>query len=411
MTLSIIIPLYIKPLDVIKRSIESALNQECDKELIIVYQHFSDECKSYLDKLVRQHSNIRVFTYKYPLSHHIARIKHIQDCKGKWVAFLDSDDYVDPHYYDDCISELEKYGADATPGNLMLHANNEITTYDYNGKLRKEDFIFGDYWLRGIFKFESIKLAISLFKNYEYCLTHHDDYLEKIVLFHCCNKIMMVKSDTHYHFNLTAIERHTLLSFKNMYSVTLIYHLLKDFIATYYPSHLSNFKLFIQNVMKMDIDLKFKYFNEIFNTFEFTTIPKIIHNNNFNFKYLRLNWYDAFLRIKDTSNDYQTLWTQFYILYCYGGIFCLDDYYIINEDIFKTDLLLFEKDGKLNCDIVGASIKHPIIEQCFQYLVEEPNKTEKLDYYIGRLTETITFLNALLLSDAEFKANFQKVLI
>jgi hypothetical protein len=392
--LSIIIPIYIKPLEKIQRSVDSALDQNCNIELIIVYQWFSEESYDYLQDLCEKNKNVKLFFYEYPLSHHIARISHIKDCNGEYTAFLDSDDYVDKNYYVDCINELKQQNADATSGNLKLYWDDELQPLEkYKSNLKKEDFMFGDYWLRGIFKTDKIKNSISLFENYKYYLTHHDDFLEKIILFHCCDKVVLIKNDnTYYHFLSESTSTDNWFIFKNINSIILIYHLLKDFVSQNYSYFNNRFKEFIYRVTLMDKNLKSRYFNSLFNSYSFTTIPPVVFNNNFNFQYFRVSLYETIqcLPTHNAGENYKLLFLQFYTLYNYGGVFCTEDYYFNNlDELLQRELLIFEDNDMVRIDVIGACIKNPIIEKCFQYLVHEEHKDESLNYYKKKLKEIV----------------------
>jgi hypothetical protein len=391
--LSIIIPIYIKPLDRIKRSINSALDQKCSLELILVYQWFSEESYEYIKSL--ESDIIKVFYYDYPLSHHIARVSHIKDCNGEYIAFLDCDDYVDQYYYDDCIKDLKKNNADATSGNIKTSDidNKQLFITEYK-KISKENFMFESYWLRGIFLTEKIKKTIPLFEKYNYYLTHHDDFFEKIILFHYCSNPIIIKINTYYNFILKSVELENYFIFKNVYSIIIIYHLLKDFIIENYSYFNKMFIKYIYEVMDIDKTLRNTYFNDLFRTFTFDTIPKIVINNNFNAKYYKVNIYDDIICLSTNGANkvYKDLFLQFYYLYQYGGFSCTEDYFFNNniEEIRERSLAIFKsKDGLINIDIVAACIKNEKIWQCFQYLVNEKNNTESLDYYRKNLTEIV----------------------
>lgn len=405
MRLSIIIPIYIKPLDKIKRSINSVLSQTLNNiELILVYQWFSDESYEYIQQVCKENNNVILFYYKAPLSHHIARIKHINDCSGKYVGFLDSDDYVDPTYYENCVNELEKNNADATPGNLKTYINNELKLLTDYRSISKDEALFGEYWLRGIFLTEKAKLAVPMLNQCYYWLTHHDDFLEKIILFHYCDKIILIKSNSYYHFYKEAKELDNLLNFKILNSVNLIHTLLFQFVKDNYSYCFNSFKIFISNILYTNKIQSFPFIKE----YQFNKILKVVHNNNFNLKYYRINWYDNIICeiTKDASEDFNKLFLQFFTLYNYGGIFCLDDYYFKDsvDTLFDTDLVIFEN----TFDIIASNIQNYNILQCLNYLMTTENNKD-INYYIGNMLIMLKKLDVKLLPEDQFNNYFIKV--
>jgi hypothetical protein len=407
--LSILIPIYIKPLDKIRRCINSALDQQLNLEIIIVYQWFSEESWNYIQELEKQYDFIKVFFYKYPLSHHIARISHIKDCNGKYTAFLDSDDYVDKDYYKDCFDTLEKENADATPGNLKVYLDNNLSKTTEYKDITKEDAMFDDYWLRGIFNTEKIKIVVSLLNLAKYFLTNHEDVFEKILFFHICDKIVLIQSNKYYHFDQISKKLNNNLLFNSVYSIIIIYHFIINFIEQNYKHCIQRFKRRIFNIFEINKTLKTKYFNNLFKNFTFNTIPKIVHNNNFNFNFYRLNWYDNIISLptSDGNKYYNKLFLQFYILYSYGGVFCLDDYYFKSiDELLQKDIMIFKQVSTFNLDIIGACIKHPVIERVFFYLLDEERRKESIEYYKENIMK---LLDIDLLPEEDFDKYFQPV--
>ena len=90
---SIVIP-YFKKKEFIKDSVNSVLNQTYKNiEIIIVYD---DEDKSDLDyvrSIVKQNKKIKLLINNKSIGAGLSRNKGIKFCNGKFVAFLDADDY------------------------------------------------------------------------------------------------------------------------------------------------------------------------------------------------------------------------------------------------------------------------------------------------------------------------------
>ena len=90
---SVVIP-YFKKREYIKRCIQSVLRQNYNKfEIIIVYdgKDFSD--LSYIESLVKKDKRIQLIKNHKLLGAGLSRNKGINISKGKFIAFLDADDY------------------------------------------------------------------------------------------------------------------------------------------------------------------------------------------------------------------------------------------------------------------------------------------------------------------------------
>ena len=90
---SIVIPYY-KKKKFIKQTINSVLNQTYKKfEVIIIYDDDKLSDLDYLKKIVSLDKRINLIINKKKLGAGLSRNKGIKLSKGKYIAFLDSDDY------------------------------------------------------------------------------------------------------------------------------------------------------------------------------------------------------------------------------------------------------------------------------------------------------------------------------
>lgn len=133
MLVSVIITTYKRPLSIVKRSIDSVLNQDYpDIEIIVV----DDSPQSY-----KEYKNIK----KYCLKHNIIYIKHeknkgacaarntgILNAKGIYISFLDDDDQYDEHHVSKYIKKFE-----ANTDIQLVYANSRIIK---NNKCVKKTF-------------------------------------------------------------------------------------------------------------------------------------------------------------------------------------------------------------------------------------------------------------------------------
>ena len=98
---SVIVTSYNQPQD-IKRAVESVLNQtvKCF-ELIVVDDCSTDNTPEILKALSEMHPEMKVIRHKKNASSHAARCTGVENACGRYVIFLDGDDYL-------CSDALEK---------------------------------------------------------------------------------------------------------------------------------------------------------------------------------------------------------------------------------------------------------------------------------------------------------------
>ena len=90
--ISIIMPYY-KKKNFIDQSVESVLNQSYKNfELLIVYDDSDKKELSYLKKFVDSDDRVKIIENEKNLGAGLSRNKGIEISKGKFIAFLDSDD-------------------------------------------------------------------------------------------------------------------------------------------------------------------------------------------------------------------------------------------------------------------------------------------------------------------------------
>lgn len=111
MLVSIIIPVY-NAQKYLERCINSVLSQEgIEVELILIDDGSTDEsakiCKAYSSK----HSQIK-FVKQKNKGVSAARNKGLMSASGKYIGFVDSDDYIDSRMYNKLLREMISYNAD-----------------------------------------------------------------------------------------------------------------------------------------------------------------------------------------------------------------------------------------------------------------------------------------------------------
>lgn len=149
--ISIIVPVY-NVEQYLKRCISSLLKQSYSNiEIILVDDGSPDNCGILCDELAKGDSRIKVI-HKTNGGLSSARNAGIQIATGKYITFVDSDDWIAESIYEKCIRIFEAYQCDVVDFKTMYTNGEDISniTVDDNGPIEiKDDTILYDYLFRG----------------------------------------------------------------------------------------------------------------------------------------------------------------------------------------------------------------------------------------------------------------------
>lgn len=108
--ISVVVPVY-RVEKYLDRCIQSLLRQTLtDIEIILVDDGSPDRCPALCDDYASKHANIRV-VHKKNGGLGMACNSGLDVATGRYVAFLDSDDWVDPEMYEVLLRHAEQYNA------------------------------------------------------------------------------------------------------------------------------------------------------------------------------------------------------------------------------------------------------------------------------------------------------------
>lgn len=106
--ISVIVPVY-NIMDCLPKCVESICNQTYSNlDIILVDDGSNDGTEKLVDELALKDDRIRVFHKKNGGSSS-ARNLAIDQAKGRWIGFVDSDDFIDPNMYEHLIKCIKKY--------------------------------------------------------------------------------------------------------------------------------------------------------------------------------------------------------------------------------------------------------------------------------------------------------------
>lgn len=202
---SVIIPIYnVEPY--LRRCINSVINQTyTNLEIILVDDGSPDGCPAICDEYVQKDNRIKVIHKKNGgLSD--ARNAGLKIAKGKYITFIDSDDWISPLYIDVLSKNLEANQADISiVENLVTQDDTNATDINTN----RTQVMSSKEALHQLFKYNKISFAVSwgklykkeLFTNIEFPIgKFHEDEFTTYKLFYSARKIVWNSHPLYYYF-------------------------------------------------------------------------------------------------------------------------------------------------------------------------------------------------------------------
>ena len=201
--ISIVIPVY-KVEKYLEKCIESVLKQTyTNLQIILVDDGSPDNCGKICDEYAKRDSRIDVI-HKVNGGLSEARNVGISKAKGRYIGFVDSDDYIKENMYEILLNLIKKYDADVSICNLydvideseyIRNKENGIREYSRLDILKEVllDKNIQSYAWNKLYKkelFDEVKYPIG--KKYE-------DIGTTFYIFEKCNKIVVTSEPEYYY--------------------------------------------------------------------------------------------------------------------------------------------------------------------------------------------------------------------
>lgn len=200
----------------IDKCLESVVSQTFDKpyEILVCLGDSSDSTEDKIKRFMDKNKNIRIIKSLNKKTMEL-RINGIKQSKGKYIAFLDADDYYCPNYLEEMYKEIEK-GFDIVNCSFYNEKNNKIRKnhfvknkcldkYESCKALLSDSYMRSFYWCK-VFKRE-------LFKDNNFILPKTDiqmfeDTISIFDVFLKANNIKSIKKPLyHYVYNPNSITK------------------------------------------------------------------------------------------------------------------------------------------------------------------------------------------------------------
>lgn len=323
--ISIIVPIY-NVEKYLRKCIESLINQTYkDIEIILIDDGSPDNCGQICDEYVKNDNRIRV-VHKKNAGVSEARNDGIKLSKGDYIAFVDSDDYVEKNFIEILYDNAIKNNADVSICNYFLENKNrkirKKIDSDIAKDLESEDFckyIIRKNSFRGLLLNKLFKREI-FFENGKINLIDSNIHICEDLLFLVENsskydKIYFDKESYLYHY---VIRENSAISSKyNEKKVTMIYAYdrILNFIEKNYHNLLDDYK---KDYLKMALNQKELYISSNFRDEE---IKKVIDKSIK--KYYK--------EVKHKANLKEKIYYTIYYRFCWSIILLKKVYHKIKK--------------------------------------------------------------------------------
>ena len=216
--LSVIIPAYNTEKFLVK-CVDSVVNQTYKNiEIIIVDDGSRDNTPQICDELASKYNNIKVI-HKENQGTCKAREAGVNAATGEYIAFIDSDDYIDLTAYEKLIKVLEENDCDMVQfGYYRVDTNGKIIS-EHRRDAVKFDNAYGAFKhfasviLRDITMLVDKIYKRSLFENLQWPenIAYAEDYCTDTQLFAKVQKFMAIDNIFYYYVNNPASVTHQVL--------------------------------------------------------------------------------------------------------------------------------------------------------------------------------------------------------
>ena len=235
---SVIMPVYNaeKYLD---RSISSVINQTYDNlEILLIDDCSTDNSYNILKEYAKKDKRIKVFHNQE--NQHVSETRNvgIRNSTGKYLYFIDSDDFIDNDYIEHLVNTAEKENADVVVNpniyiikyqkkyNILKNINNQDKSFVNKYIIKK----FSTVWYK-LYKREIQEKYNIFFDN---TIKVGEDGIFNIFFFSKSNNIIFISPNSFYYYNKTNNNSILTLAeykifFDNTFNViTKTYHYIKE---------------------------------------------------------------------------------------------------------------------------------------------------------------------------------------
>ena len=143
---SIIVPVYNTPIEYLKKCIESLVSQTYrDIEILLIDDGSQKQVADFVSELPYRDGRIVVF-HKENGGVSSARNLGLQKARGKYISFVDSDDWVESDFIELLVTGIETYGTDLSIVNFTYENGQQHKVKNGKNKVSPQFFSVQELW-------------------------------------------------------------------------------------------------------------------------------------------------------------------------------------------------------------------------------------------------------------------------
>lgn len=229
---SIIVPVY-NTEQYIRLCLDSIISQTFrDIEIIIVDDKGTDNSMEIVQEYAKRDSRIIIIENETNQGVAYSRNSGLEKATGKYISFIDSDDYIEPNYLYEMMIHSEEGRYDIVKGNFITEFSDRKILSDMNPKIRKRlssnefagiEFTYA-FW-NAIYRRSVIEDNHIRFPN----LKNGEDMVF-LIKFLLCSKNFQISDTPIYHYRQHEASASKKISESYIKSIFLHYHLIIDAI-------------------------------------------------------------------------------------------------------------------------------------------------------------------------------------
>lgn len=287
--ISVIIPVY-NTERYLNRCIDSVLCQDYDNiEIVLVDDGSTDKSGDICDSYASKDSRIIVIHIPNGGAS-LARKTGIDSCKGQYVTFVDSDDWVSPYYISTLLQLIDEYGVNVSCCKVCKvkegDANGVEDRKTFNSQLLSFDKLMPRFFKYEFWGFGGKIYLRSSFDNLDFPVaTLSEDYYVMLQLFNKERQMAITGAPLYYYeYHPTSLS-HTKLSaraFEEFENVKAVYDYVRQHCTEYADYAFSNMvetAVKLNFLKKQDKENSYKEQFSVINNFLKVTRKQIFTNN------------------------------------------------------------------------------------------------------------------------------------
>ena len=200
MKVSIVIPVY-NVEKYIRQCLESVINQTLkDIEIIIVNDGTKDSSMKIIEEYLSD-KRIKIIN-KENGGLSSARNAGMREAQGKYICFIDSDDFIDSLMMEELYNKIEKTNSDVVESGILLYDNKTHKVEERKNKkynfVEKGSYLWGKYTTEVCNKIYKKNFLLKNNIFFEEGMIHEDDLFTIRILF-STNKIEKIEKSFYYY--------------------------------------------------------------------------------------------------------------------------------------------------------------------------------------------------------------------